>query len=89
MLKMINTKLLIAILAALTVFAGLLVRQHEVSERNAAAAAKTAAILAQQQHDAEVQKKHNQDFMDSVTAQKKKSNSMPARESKGWQTYVP
>ena len=89
MLKIINTKVLIAILAALTVIAGLLVRQHEVSERNAASAAKAAAILEQQQHDAEAQKKADQDFVNDVNRRKHQQNNMPANESKGWKTYVP
>ena len=62
MLKLINTKVLIAILAALIAIAGLLFHQHEVSDRNARAAAKAAAVLAQQQREAEARaKKHDQD----------------------------
>ena len=43
MLKAINTKLLIAILAALAVIGGLLVRQNGIRKEQAAAAARTAA----------------------------------------------
>ena len=89
MLKVINTKVLIAILAALTAIAGLLVRQHEVSERNAAAAAKAAAILQQQQLDAEAQKKAYQESIDRIAKIKKQQNLNPGHESKGWQTYIP
>lgn len=89
MLKVINTKVLIAILAVLTAIAGLLVRQHEVSERNAAAAEKAAAILQQQQRDADAAKKADQDMRDNIQRLRKQHNSNPANESKGWQTYVP
>lgn len=89
MLKVINTKVLIAILAALTLIAGLLVRQHEVSERNAVAAEKAAAILAQRQREAEAEKKADQDFINDVNRRKQQQHNMPAHESKGWQTYIP
>ena len=89
MLKIINTKVLIAILAVLTAIAGLLVHQHEVSERNAQAAEKAAAILAQQQREAEAQKKAYQDSIDRINKIKKQQNLNPGHESKGWQTYIP
>lgn len=89
MLKVINTKVLIAILAVLTAIAGVLVHEHEVNERNAAAAAKAAAILEQQQREADAQKKADQDFIDRVNKRKQQKSLDPGHESKGWQTYIP
>lgn len=89
MLKIINTKVLIAILAVLTAIAGLLVHQHEVSERNAAAAAKAAATLEQQQKGAEAAKQHDQQLREDIQRLRKQNNVNHAHESKGWQTYVP
>lgn len=90
MLKIINTKVLIAILAVLTAIAGLLVHEHEVNERNAAAAAKAAAILEQQQKQAEAARKADQDFIDRVNKRKQQQKNLdPGHESKGWQTYIP
>ena len=51
MLKAINAKILLAILAALTLIGGLLVHQNHVSERAAANAAKATQILQQQQKE--------------------------------------
>lgn len=89
MLKVINTKVLIAILAVLTAIAGLMVHQHEVSERNAAAAANAAAISAQQQRDAEAAQKADQQMRENIQRLRKQHDSNHANESKSWQTYVP
>lgn len=89
MLKIINTKVLIAILAVLTAIAGVLVHEHEVNERNAAAAAKAAAILEQQQKDADAAKKHDEQLRENIQRLRKQNNVNHAHESKGWQTYVP
>lgn len=83
MLKIMNTKVLIAILAVLTTIAGLLIHQHEVSERNA------AAILAQQQQDTEAAQKADQQMRENIQRLRKQHDSNHANESKGWQTYVP
>ena len=87
MLKIMNTKVLIAILAVLTTIAGLLIHQHEVSERNAAV--KAAAILAQQQRDTEAAQKADQQMRENIQRLRKQHDSNHANESKGWQTYVP
>lgn len=89
MLKVINTKVLIAILAVLTAIAGLLVHEHDVNERNAAAAAKAAAILQQQQKDADAAKKADEQSRENIQRLRRQHNSNHANESKGWQTYVP
>ena len=89
MLKIVNTKVLISILAVLTATAGVLVHEHEVNVRNAAAAEKAAAILQQQQRDAEAAKKADQQMRDNIQRLRKQNNVNHANESKGWQTYVP
>lgn len=89
MLKAINTKILISILAALTAIGAALAHQHQVNERAAASAAKAAAILQQQQNDADAAKKHDAELWDGVGKQRKKNNANPANSSKTWTSYVP
>lgn len=89
MLTAINTKILLSILAALTVISGLLYRQHEANEKAAAAAARTAAILQQQQHDSEEQKKRASEFAAQVQNNRQKHDSTAAHEGKTWKSYVP
>ncbi len=75
MLKAINTKILLAILAALTAIGGLLVHQNHVNEQHAADAAKARAILEQQQKATEDQKRHDAEFWKQVEENKRKSKS--------------
>lgn len=75
MLKAINTKILLGILAALTAIGALLVHQNHVNEQAAAAAARSAAVLEQQQKATDAQKKHDAEFWKEVEADKKKHNS--------------
>jgi hypothetical protein len=89
MLKLINTKILLAILAALTAIGGALVYQRHETEKAAAAAARAAAILQQQQKQAEEQKARDEAFRKRVEANKRKHNSAAAKEGKTWKTYVP
>lgn len=89
MLKAINTKILLGILAALTLIGGLLIHQNHVNEQAAASAAKAAAILQQQQSDADEVKKKNAQFWEDVKKQKAKQNNSPANSSKTWQHYIP
>ena len=89
MLTAINTKILLSILAAITVIGGLLYRQHEANEKAAAAAARAAAILQQQQHVAEEQKKRDAEFAAQVQSNRKKHDSTAAHEGKTWKTYIP
>ena len=56
MLKAINTKILLAILAVLAAIAGAVAYQRHEAEVAAAAAQRAAAILQQQQRNAEEQK---------------------------------
>lgn len=74
MLKAINTKILLGILAALTAIGVLLVHQNHVNEQ-AAAAARSAAVLEQQQKATDAQKKHDAEFWREVEANKKKHSS--------------
>jgi len=87
MLKAINTKILLAILAALTAIGGTLAYQrHETAK---AAAAKAAAILQQQQKEADEQKAAAEAFRQRVDADRKKHSSAAAHEGKAWRTYIP
>jgi hypothetical protein len=82
MLTAINTKILLAILAALIAIGGALAYQgHEM--------AKAAAILEQQQNQAEQQKERDKAFRQQVEKDKKNHNSAAANEGKIWQNYIP
>lgn len=73
MLKAIQIKVLLAILAVLIVIAGALAyHRHEV--------AKTAALREQQEY---------QRLRQQVEQDKKKHSSSPANEGKTWQRYIP
>jgi hypothetical protein len=89
MLNAIHTKLLITILAALTVIAGLLVRLEQANKRAAAAEAKVAQVLQEQLRQAEEQKKQEAEFRRQLAEAQKKSHSFAGNESKTWQSYVP
>ena len=82
MLEAINTKILLAILAALTAIGSAVIYQrHE--------AHKAAAILQQQQHDAEERKKEDEAFRKKVEQDKKRHNSAAGNEGKTWKSYIP
>ena len=75
MLKLINTKVLLSILAILFVIAGLLVHQNHISEQQAADAAKTRAILEQQQKKADDQEKQDEAERKRLDEMKRNSHS--------------
>ena len=82
MLKAINTKILLAILAALTTIGSAVIYQsHE--------AHKAATILQQQQHDAEERNKEDEAFRKKVEQDKKRHNSAAGNEGKTWKSYIP
>ena len=82
MLNLLNTKLLIAILAALGVIASAAIYQrHET--------AKAAAILEQQQREAEQRRQEDEAFRKRVEADKQRHNSGAADEGKTWKSYIP
>ena len=82
MLTAINTKILLAILAALLAIGGALAYQrHEI--------AKAAAILQQQQKQAELQRERDEAFRQQVERDKKRHSSAAANEGKTWQKYIP
>ena len=89
MLKAVQIKILIAILAAVIAVGAFLHHEHQVNLRAAEAAAKAAALLQQQHDEAEAAKKHDQETWDFVRKQRQKSNANPAKGSKTWTTYVP
>ena len=82
MLKLLNAKLLIAILAVLaTIASAVLYQKHELT--------KAAAILEKQQHDAEQRKQEDKAFRKRVEDNKKRHNSAAGNEGKTWRNYVP
>ncbi len=82
MLKLPNTKLLIAILAVLaTIASAVLYQRHE--------AEKAAAILLQQQRDAERQRQEDEAFRKRVEEQKKQHSHTAGNEGKTWRNYIP
>ena len=88
-MNVINTKLLIAILAGLGALGALLIHERSQSQKAAAEAAKSAAILQQQKAEADEHRREGEEFRKNVEAEKRKNNVNPAKESKTWQTYVP
>ncbi len=89
MLNLINTKILLAILAALTVIGGAVIYQRDQEAKAAAAAAKAAEILQLQRDDNEYLKQENDALRKQVEAVKKRHNSAAAHEGKTWKTYLP
>ena len=85
----INTKLLVAILAALGTIAALLVHQQHEAEKTAIAAAQAAAMLRQQQDTEQKRQKEYEELTAKVNAEKRKNSKMPANQSKTWKTYIP
>ena len=82
MLKAINTKILIAILAALTAIDSAVIYQSREAH-------KAAAILQQQQHDAEEQRSRDAASRKKVEQDKKRHNSAAGNEGKTWKSYIP
>ena len=89
MVKLINTKLLIAILAAVTALGTFLYHEHEVKVRAAEAAERTAALLQKQQDDAEAAKKADAELWRKVQENRKKLDSTIGNGSKSLKSYVP
>ncbi len=82
MLKLLNTKLLIAILAVLaTIASAALYQRHE--------AAKAATILEQQQRDAEQRVQEDEAFRKKVEQDRKRHDSAAGNEGKTWKSYIP
>jgi len=82
MLKAINTKILIAILATLTAIGSAVIYQSHDAH-------KAAAILEQQQHDTEERNKEDEAFRKKVEQDKKRHNSAAGNEGKTWKSYIP
>jgi hypothetical protein len=89
MLKAINTKILLAILAALTAIGGALTYQRHEAAKAAAAAAKAAAILQEQQKVAQEREAEDKAFRQRVEQDRKRHSSAAAHEGKTWRTYIP
>lgn len=89
MFKLINNKLLIAILAALTALGTFFYHEHEVNVRAAEAAERAAALLQKQRDDAEAAKKADAETWRKVQENRKKHDSTIGNGSKTWKTYIP
>ncbi|ADW71394.1 hypothetical protein [Granulicella tundricola] len=89
MLKAVNTKILVAILAVLSAIGATLIHIHDTNQAAAASAAKAAAILQLQKDDADAAKKHDEELWKGIREQRKKNNVNPTGGSKPWTTYVP
>lgn len=89
MLKLINIKILLAILAAVAAIGTFLYHEHEVNVRAADAAAKAAAILQQQKDAEDAAKKHDAETWEFVRKQHQKNNVSPVNGSKAWTHYLP
>jgi Flp pilus assembly protein TadG len=89
MLNLINTKILLAILAALTVMGSAMLYQRDQAAKAAAAAARAAEILQLQRDDNEYLKQENEALRKQVEAEKKRHNSAAAHEGNTWKTYLP
>ena len=89
MLKAINTKILLAILAALTVIGGAAIYQRNQAAKTAAAAAKAAEILRLQKDDNDYLKQENEALRKPVDADKNLPSSSASHEGKTWKTYIP
>ena len=81
MLKLINTKILLAILAAVVAIGAYLVHEHDATEQAAASAAKAAGLLQQQRDDADAAKKHDAELWEGIRKQREKNNAMPVNGS--------
>ena len=75
MLKLLNSKLLIAILATLAVIASAAIYQRYET-------AKTAAVV-------ERQRQYDEAFRKRVQEDKRKHNAAAGNEGKTWKTYIP
>ena len=82
MLEAINTKILLAILAALTAIGSAVIYRSQEAH-------KAAAILQQQQHDAEERERQDEAFRKKVEQDKKRHNSAAGNEGKTWKSYIP
>ena len=89
MLKLINTKILLAILAVVVAIGAYLVHEHDLNVQAAASAAKAAALLQQQRDDADAAKKHDAELWEQVRKHRQEYNAMPANSSKTWTHYLP
>ena len=93
MFSAINTKLLIAILAAITAIGALVVKQQHNSARAAEQAAKAAAILQRQELERkaqeDAQKREYQEMLNTIEREHKKHANDNKHASKTWTTYVP
>ena len=85
MLNAINTKILLAILAALTVIGGAAIYQRDQAAKTAAGAQNPQL----QKDDIDYLRQQNEELRKQVEADKKQHSSAAASEGKTWKTYIP
>ena len=88
MLKLINTKILLAILAAVLALGTYAYREHEVNVRTADAALKAAALLQQQRDADDAANKHDAETWEFIQKQHQKNKVNPVNGSKAWTHYL-
>ena len=89
MLNAIITKILLAILAALTVIGGAAIYQRDEAAKIAAATARAAQLLQLQKDDNDYLKQENEALRKQVETDKKQHSSAAAHEGNTWKTYIP
>ena len=89
MLTAMNTKILLAILAALTVIGGAAIYLRDEAAKTAAATAKATQLLELQKDDNDYLKQENEALRKQVEADKKQHSLAAAHEGKTWKTYIP
>ena len=89
MLNAINTKILHAILAALTVIGGAAIYQRDDAAKTVAATAKAAQLLQLEKDDNDYLKQENEALRKQVETDKKQHSSAAAHEGTTWKTYIP
>ena len=82
MLKLLNTRLLIAHLAVLAAIASAAIYQHNQ-------AAKISTLFNENQRHAEQRRTEDEAFRKKVEEDKKKQDSAARKEGKTWKSYIP
>jgi len=89
MLQAINTKILLAILAAVAVIGSLVAYQETTTKQAAEASTRAAKAVEQEQQTRQKQEQMDRDFTAKVNERKKKQNNNATDTHKTWSTYVP
>ena len=88
MLKLLNTKILLAMLAAVLLIGAYMVHENSINQQAADAATKSAALLQKQQDAEDAAKKYNDELLEGIQKAQQKSNAMPTNGSNS-NHYIP